>query len=58
MVPRDHREFIDMLETREEKELSGGSRKRNKGAWGIPRLSEAMKDAASCENRRGAAHTL
>ena len=52
------REFIDMLETREEKALSGGSRKRDKGAWGIPRLSEAMKDAASCENRRGAAHTL
>ena len=47
-----------MLETREERTLGGGSRKRDKGAWGIPRLSEATKDAASCENQRGAAHTL
>ena len=29
-----------------------------KGAWGIPRLSEAMKDVVSCEKLRGVAHTL
>src|SRR5690606_9087087 len=28
-----------------------------KGARGMPRLPEAMKDAASCENPRGPAHT-
>jgi len=28
-----------------------------KGAWGMPRLSEAMKDATSCEKLRGWAHT-
>ena len=28
-----------------------------KGVWGIPRLSEAMKDAVSCEKLRGLAHT-
>ena len=28
-----------------------------KGAWGMPRLSEAMKDATSCEKPRGLAHT-
>ena len=27
-----------------------------KGAWGMPRLSEAMKDATSCEKLRGPAH--
>ena len=31
--------------------------KLNKGAWGMPRLSEAMKDAISCEKLRGSAHT-
>ena len=30
--------------------------KQKKGVWGMPRLSEAMKDAISCENPRGAAH--
>ena len=30
--------------------------KQNKGVWGMPRLSEAKKDAISCENPRGAAH--
>jgi hypothetical protein len=28
-----------------------------KGAWRMPRLSEAMKDAISCEKLRGSAHT-
>jgi hypothetical protein len=28
-----------------------------KGARGMPRLSEAKKDAASCDNPRGPAHT-
>ncbi len=31
--------------------------KLNKGVWGMPRLSEAKKDAISCENLRGSAHT-
>src|SRR5690606_41381994 len=29
----------------------------DKGARGMPRLSEAMKDAASCDNPRRPAHT-
>jgi hypothetical protein len=29
----------------------------DKGAWGMPRLSEAMKDATSCDKLRGLAHT-
>ena len=29
-----------------------------KGAWGMPRLSEAMKDVISCEKPRGSAHTI
>ena len=32
--------------------------KLNKGVWGMPRLSEAMKDVISCENLRGSAHTM
>jgi hypothetical protein len=28
-----------------------------KGAWRMPRLSEAMKDAISCDKLRGSAHT-
>ena len=28
-----------------------------KGVWGMPRLSEAMKDVISCEKLRGLAHT-
>ncbi len=31
--------------------------KQNKGVWGMPRLSEAMKDVISCEKLRGSAHT-
>ena len=31
--------------------------KLNKGVWGMPRLSEAMKDVISCEKLRGLAHT-
>jgi len=31
-------------------------RKRNKGAWWMPRLSEAMKDVVSCEKLWGAAN--
>jgi hypothetical protein len=27
-----------------------------KGAWGMPRLSEATKDAISCEKARGGAN--
>jgi hypothetical protein len=46
-------EFIDILRSRREEKKS---RKRIKGAWGIPRLSEAMKDVISCEKLRGSAH--
>ena len=28
-----------------------------KGAWGMPRLSEAMKDAISCDKQRGGANS-
>ena len=31
--------------------------KQNKSVWGMPRLSEAMKDVISCEKLRGLAHT-
>jgi hypothetical protein len=31
--------------------------KQNKGVWGMPRLSEAMKGVISCEKLRGRAHT-
>ena len=31
--------------------------KVEKGVWGMPRLSEAMKDVTSCEKLRGSAHT-
>ena len=47
-------EFIDILRSRREEKKS---RKRIKGAWGIPRLSEAKKDVISCEKLRGLAHT-
>ena len=30
--------------------------KQNKGVWGMPRLSEAMKGVISCEKLRGGAH--
>ena len=30
-------------------------KKINKGAWGMPRLSEAKKDVPSCEKLRGSA---
>ena len=31
-------------------------KKVNKGTRGMPRLSEAMKDATSCDKRRGSAN--
>ena len=34
------------------------SNKLLKSVWGMPRLSEAMKDAISCEKLRGGAHTF
>ena len=30
--------------------------KVEKGVWGMPRLSEAMKDVISCDKLRGSAH--
>ena len=32
--------------------------KLSKGVWRMPRLSETMKDAISCEKLRGGAHTF
>ena len=32
-------------------------KKVRKGAWRMPRLSEARKDAISCDKPRGSAHT-
>ena len=32
-------------------------KKVKKGVWGMPRLSEAMKDVISCDKPRGLAHT-
>ena len=34
-----------------------GKKKESKGAWWMPRLSEAKKDVISCEKLRGLAHT-
>ena len=31
--------------------------KQIKSVWGMPRLSEAKKDAISCDKLRGLAHT-
>lgn len=31
--------------------------KLEKGVWGMPRLSEAMKDVISCDKPRSGAHT-
>ena len=39
-------------------ELRGIGDKLVKGVWGMPRLSEAMKDVISCEKLRGLAHTI
>ena len=33
-------------------------KKINKGAWGMPRLSEAKKDVPSCEKLRGSAEEI
>ena len=33
------------------------NKRNDKGAWGMPRLSEAKKDVTSCEKRRGGANT-
>ena len=33
-------------------------RKRTKGAWGMPWLSETTKDVVSCEKLRGGANDL
>ena len=38
-----------------EREIEKAS-KQIKGVWGIPRLSEAMKDVISCDKLRGTAH--
>jgi hypothetical protein len=53
LLEKSGNEFIDILRSRREEVKS---RKRIKGAWGIPRLSEAMKDVISCEKLWGAAH--
>jgi tRNA(Phe) wybutosine-synthesizing methylase Tyw3 len=33
-------------------------KKVSKGVWGMPRLSEAMKDVISCEKLRGGANNI
>ena len=38
--------------------ITAAALKVRKGARRMPRLSEAMKDAASCEKPRGGAHSL
>ena len=38
--------------------LQWAAENAEKGAWGMPRLSEAMKDATSCDKLRIAANTL
>jgi hypothetical protein len=42
---------IKMLKGKQEQEAY-------KGAWGMPRLSEATKDVVSCEKLRGGANDL
>ncbi len=37
--------------------LAPQAEKVRKGAWRMPRLSEARKDAISCDKPRGSAHT-
>src|SRR5690606_6073729 len=37
---------------------AGGRFQVNKGARGMPRLPEAMKDAPSCDNPRGSAQAI
>ncbi len=52
----NNREGYEDVPKRLEYEAKGD--KLNKGVWGMPRLSEAMKDAISCEKLRGSAHTI
>ena len=55
----DERTIFDMLGNKieqTEKKNRRDFRKVNKGAWRMPRLSEAKKDVISCEKRRGGAN--
>ena len=56
------RKIFDMMEgnkTVRDTGLYGPVRgKEEKGGWWIPRLSEARKDAVSCEKPRGGANAL
>ena len=36
--------------------MADSANKQEKGVWGMPRLSEAKKDAISCDKPRGGAH--
>jgi hypothetical protein len=45
------------LVTRARSVFGWSTREVSKGTRGMPRLSEAMKDAISCEKLRGLAHT-
>jgi hypothetical protein len=53
------KKFIDMLSKETtEVEVSGKRlKKKEKGVWRMPRLSEARKDVISCEKLRGPANT-
>ena len=72
-LPEREKEFIDILAesslTCESRSLGVGIRKRKrytskkfekvtKSAWGMPWLSEAMKDVISCDKLRGGANNL
>ena len=55
---KNHRQFLlnySLQYLLQESNL--GTNKRIKGVWGMPRLSEAMKDVTSCDKLRGSAHT-
>lgn len=58
-VKEETRSRIELYKDYEGVPHSGvGCDKQKKGVWGMPGLPEAMKDAISCENPRGAAHEL
>lgn len=54
------RPYLKEYGAKRKKELTfedSEEKKVTKGAWGMPRLSEAKKDVISCEKLRGLAHT-
>ena len=47
-----------VVKARHEGTCRKGNNGTKKGAWGMPRLSEAKKDVTSCEKPRRGANTL